>query len=144
MEETKKLIRKLYKIVDELGSLHPNRKFSLDGILVGSLGEVMAEYHYGIELLKTNTKGHDGRKNGKNIQIKTTQRESIHIGVKCEHLIAVKLQEDGTIDEIYNGPGNLVWDLVKNNKLPKNGLYPISKKKLELIKVHKRNKIRPK
>jgi len=42
---------------------------------------------------------------------------------------------DGTVNEIFNGPGSLAWDLVKNKKIPKNGLYAVSfTKLLELMK----------
>lgn len=80
MEDTRKLVRSLYEITTELQKLHPHRNFTLDGILVGSLGEVLAEYHYGLSPPSVGTKGHDCSINGLLVQIKTAQRRTIQIG----------------------------------------------------------------
>lgn len=133
MEDTRELVRSLYKITAALKKLHPHRNFTPDGILVGSLGEVLAEHHYDLQPLNTGAHAHDCVKNGINIQVKTTQRESIQIGHYCDYLIALKLKQDGTAEEVYNGPGGPVWDLVKDNPLPRNGLYSIRLNKLRKI-----------
>ncbi len=130
MENTRKLVRSLYQITAKLKELHPHRNFAPDGILVGSLGEELAEFHYGLEPLATRSKAHDFSINGLFVQVKTTQRDSIQIGEPCDHLIALKLMPDGTAEEFFNGPGNLVWDLVKHKPLPKNGLYAARLNKL--------------
>ena len=130
MEDTRKLVRSLYEITAKLKELHPHRNFTPDGILVGSLGEVLAEFHYGLEPLATSAKGHDCTINGLLVQVKTTQRNSIQIGKPCDHLIALKLMPDGTAVEFFNGPGSLVWNLVKDKPMPKNGLYPVRLNKL--------------
>ena len=117
MDDTRKLVRELYRISARLKVLHPHRNFTPDGILVGSLGEVLAEFH-------------DCIINKLLVQIKTTQRESIQIGEPCQHLIALKLMPDGTAVEVFNGPGAIVWNLVKDKPLPKNGLYSVRLNKL--------------
>lgn len=133
IEDTRTLVRSLYEITARLNQLHPHRNFTLDGILVGSLGEVLAEYHYGLSPLDTGTKCHDCCIGDHNVQVKTTQRDAIQIGEPCEHLIALKLLPDGTVEEIFNGPGHLVWNLVKDKPLPKNGLYAVRVTKLRAI-----------
>lgn len=133
MEDTRKLIRSLYQITAKLKELHPHRNFTPDGILVGSLGEVLAEYHYALSPLSTSARGHDCSIHGCLVQVKTTQRESIQIGEPCEHLIALKLLPDGTATEVFNGPGALVWNLVRNKPLPKNGLYSVRLSKLHTL-----------
>jgi hypothetical protein len=55
------LVRRLYEIVGQLESTFTGRKFTLDGHLVGSIGEVMAAHRYGLELLTASTEGHDAR-----------------------------------------------------------------------------------
>ena len=130
MDDTRKLVRELYRISARLKVLHPHRNFTPDGILVGSLGEVLAEFHYGLSPLNTGTKAHDCIINKLLVQIKTTQRESIQIGEPCQHLIALKLMPDGTAVEVFNGPGAIVWNLVKDKPLPKNGLYSVRLNKL--------------
>ena len=136
IEDTRKLVRSLYEITAKLKAIHPHRNFTPDGILVGSLGEVLAEFHYGLSPLNTGAKAHDCSINGRLVQVKTTQRESIQIGEPCDHLIALKLRPDGTVEEVYNGPGALVWNLVKHKPLPKNGLYAVRLNKLrDIMKI---------
>lgn len=50
MELVRSKIQELIKIVSELETEFPGRHFTIDGHLVGSIGEVMAAYYYGIEL----------------------------------------------------------------------------------------------
>jgi len=144
MKDTKKLVCKMYEITKALKQLHEHRNFTPDGILVGSLGEVLAEYHYGLKPLPPATPLHDCKKGKKLIQIKTTQRESIQIGDNCDYLLALKLNEDGTVEEWYNGPGQRVWDRVKDKKRPKNGLYSVRlnvlRKMMENVPVKQRLK----
>ncbi|WP_415857825.1 DUF6998 domain-containing protein [Leptospira weilii] len=113
-------------MVSSLQIDHPGKKFTLDGILIGSIGEVYAEYKYGLMPLKSGTKIHDSQKGNIFVQVKTTQRKSIVIAHKPKHLIVLKLKEDGEFQEIYNGKGNRVWNLIKNRKVPKYGYYSIS------------------
>ena len=53
------LVKKLYKIVKEFEELFPERRFTPDGHLVGSIGEVIAAHRYGLTLVSTNERGHD-------------------------------------------------------------------------------------
>ena len=122
-------IKELYRITGELESEYPGRTFTPDGHLVGSIGEVLVAEHYGLELLPNSTKTHDAvSKDGKYIQIKATQKDSIAISSEPDHLIVIKLLSDGSWREIYNGPGKPAWD--NAGKLQKNGQRPISLSKL--------------
>ena len=97
--------------------------------MVGSIGEVLVAEHYGLELLPNSTKTHDAvSKDGKYIQIKATQKDSIAISSEPDYLIVIKLLSDGSWREIYNGPGKPAWD--NAGKLQKNGQRPISLSKL--------------
>ncbi len=51
LDEVPRLVGRLYDIVDRLEELFPGRKFTPDGHLVGSIGEVIAANLYGWELL---------------------------------------------------------------------------------------------
>ena len=124
------LVRSLYKLVGKLETLAPGRKFTLDGHLVGSIGEVLAADRYGLDLLPASTKTHDARsKEGRMVQIKATQRNAVALRDEPEHLIVLKLLPDGTTEEIYNGPGALAWKNV--GKLQSNGQRSIGVKKLD-------------
>lgn len=52
-------IRELFLIVKELEAAYPGRKFTLDGHLVGSIGEVFAAANYDIELYPASVPIHD-------------------------------------------------------------------------------------
>lgn len=62
-------VHDLIQIVGDLEEAYPGRHFTLDGHLVGSLGEVLAEYYYGVELYTASTPKHDGCVGGKEVQI---------------------------------------------------------------------------
>ena len=122
-------IKQLYKITNELEQAYPGRKFTVDGHLVGSIGEVIVAEHYGLSLLPNSTKTHDAvSKEGKQVQIKATQVKGIAISSEPDYLIVIRLLSDGSWEEIYNGPGRAAWD--NAGKMQKNGQRPISLSKL--------------
>jgi hypothetical protein len=122
-------IKELYKITNELECTYPGRKFTVDGHLVGSIGEVIVAEHYGLKLLPNSTKTHDARTNdGKMVQIKATQVKGIAISSEPDYLIVIRLLSDGSWEEIYNGPGKAAWESAC--KMQKNGQRPISLCKL--------------
>jgi hypothetical protein len=123
-------IKELYKITNELETLYPGRKFTIDGHLVGSIGEVIVAENYGLELLPNSAETHDAvSRDGKYVQIKATQIEKIAISSKPEYAIVIKVLPDGSWEEVYNGPGVLIWD--NAGKMQKNGQRPISLSKLK-------------
>ena len=123
-------IKKLYRITNELETEYPGRKFTIDGHLVGSIGEVIVAENYGLELLPNSTETHDAEaKDGKLVQIKATQINRIAISSEPDFIIVIQLQSDGSWIEIYNGPGKYVWD--NSGKMQKNGQRPISIHKLK-------------
>ena len=109
LEAAMEHVRKLLGEVKTLEALFPDRHFTLDGLLVGNLGEVFAAYHYEIKLYKQSTKGYDGTVNGRNIQVKTTQGDDVPIRMKPDYLIVLYLSKTGKIYEAYNGPGTIPW-----------------------------------
>lgn len=110
MDLVKQQIQKLIDIVKELEAQFPGRHFTLDGHLVGSIGEVMAAYYYGIELFTASTEIHDGEVEGKKVQIKISQQDNIIINHKPDYLIVLYLNKNGNIYEVYNGTGQLPWE----------------------------------
>ena len=125
-------IKELYKITNELESSYPGRKFTIDGHLVGSIGEVIVAEHYGLKLLPNSTETHDAvSADGKHVQIKSTQINRIAISSEPNYLIVVKLFSDGSWEEVYNGPGKPVWD--NAGKIQKNGQCPVSLSKLRSL-----------
>lgn len=132
VDEIPNLLKDLYKIVGRLEKLFPGRPFTLDGHLVGSIGEVLAAKRYGLELLPPGFEGHDARDtSGRLVQIKATQRARVGLTVEPERLIVLKILSDGTDVEVYNGLGSGPWKHA--GKMQKNGQRVISVKKLESL-----------
>ncbi len=120
LEIVKSNIIQLLKIVKNLETSFPGRRFTLDGHLFGSIGEVLAKYYYGIELAPTGTKTHDGTIDGKNVQIKITQATSVDISDRCDYLLVLYLnKEECKVYEVYNGPG----DVVLRNRTKVNAVW---------------------
>ncbi|WP_278981109.1 DUF6998 domain-containing protein [Adlercreutzia equolifaciens] len=137
-EKLSESIRELYAIVNRLETDYSqhNRHFTLDGHLLGSIGEVYAAERYGIELAKSSSECHDGTtkdERKRDVQIKVTQRNTIGLSSEPKYLIVLRIDERGSFEEVFNGPGEIVWELVKDKKLPKNGQYQISLSKLRTL-----------
>lgn len=120
------LLRAIYEAVDTLEAMFPGRHFTPDGHLVGSLGEALASYHYGIDLSAASSQRHDGAVGQLKVQIKATQGDRVALSSEPEHLLVLRLQRDGSFVEEYNGPGRLAWAMVGHKPKPKNGQYPVS------------------
>lgn len=124
------LISDLYRIVAELETMFPGRHFTPDGHLVGSLGECLAAYHYGLDLLPASSPGVDAVKDGLKVEIKATQGERVGLRSGPEHLLVLRLDKEGGFSEVYNGPGDRVWRELEGKPRPSNGQYQVSLKRL--------------
>lgn len=128
------LVRQLYGTVNELEAMFPSRHFTPDGHMVGSLGECLVADAYNLELKTASNKGYDAvTESGLEVEIKATQSNSVGFRSQPKHTIIIKILSDGTFEEIYNGPGTLVWDHFKDKRLPSNGQFQISLKKLRQL-----------
>ncbi len=123
-------IKELNKITSEIEEVFPEKSFKLDGILVGNIVEILTAQAYGITLYRQSEKTHDGEVNGKKVQIKGTQGNgSIVFREEPDYLLVEYLDKDtGTIKEIYNGPGALVWQY--RSYVPSMNHYTIRVNKL--------------
>ena len=128
LEQVPDLVQQLYRIVAQFEKLF-GRPFTLDGHLVGSLGEVIAAHTYDLNLFPPSESGRDALStDGRSVEIKLTQGTSVSLRREPEHLLVLKLNRDGTTEEIYNGPGSEPWKA--SGKMQKNGQRPISLTKL--------------
>lgn len=119
------LIASIYETVQELEEMFKGRRFTPDGHMVGSLGEALASHYYGVVLSPASAKCHDGTCAGKSVQVKATQRDSVALSSCPNHLLVLKIDKRGSFDEIYNGPGDIVWATVAGKPLPKNGQHQV-------------------
>ena len=118
-------IRKIYEVVVELENQYPGRHFTPDGHMLGSIGEVYAAEHYGLQLYDASHPIHDAVSvDGREVQIKLTQRDRIALYECPDYLIVLKIDSNGIISEVYNGPGCEPWKMAgtirKNGQRTKN------------------------
>ena len=93
-----------------MGALFPGRKFTLDGHLVGSIGEVIAAYMFDLDLNRASTMGHDSvAPDGRRVEIKLTQRKSVGFRHEPEYAIILHRPKGSPVRVVYNGPGSPVW-----------------------------------
>lgn len=126
-----KPVAAIYKAVDELDQLYQDygRKFTPDGHLVGSIGEVIAAEALGLTLRKSSYPGHDAiDKDGRDVQIKMTAGRSVALYATCDRLVVLKVIDPEHAEIVYNGPGAPAWEHA--GKKQKNGQRTISLKKL--------------
>lgn len=122
----------LYAASEGLEALFPGRKFTLDGHLVGSMGEVIAAYVFDLDLNPSSTLGHDARAaDGRAVEIKFTQGSGVAIRHEPEHLIVLHRPKGGPTRVVFNGPGVIAW--IAAGKMQKNGQRPISLTKLSRL-----------
>ena len=136
MADIAKHIEKLLAEVDALKELHPIKKFTLDGRLVGDIGEVLASQKYKLTLKQGLQARYDAdTDDGRKVQIKTTMKDALtfpydHVP---DYYLGIKVHPTGDVEEIFNGPGAVIADLLKNRKRPKNNLHSISINRLKKL-----------
>ena len=152
MDTIKDSLTELFGIVNRLEKdfgKH-NRKFTIDGHLIGSIGEVLVAEAYDLELEKNSTPVYDARTKTeprKTVQIKATQIDRVSFSSKREndtvpdYVIVIKISHSGDWEPIYNAPGKLVYDNL--GKAQKNGQSQISLAKLRrlMLGVTKENQL---
>ena len=117
----------LYAIVNKLETMFPGRPFTPDGHMVGSLGECLVADAYGLELMPPSNQGYDAvTMDGKKVEIKATQGKTVAFRSCPEHTIIIRIMKDGTFEECFNGPGDLIWRQFEGRPTPSNGQFQIS------------------
>lgn len=134
MQEIKELLAITKKLKDKY--IHLNKQFSLDGKLVGDIGEVLVAEKYDIVLYPENTPVYDGyeRTTGRKVQIKASFKNYSYfpygIDKLPDYFLSVNVLESGDLEELYNGPGSFLMEhyIIKNNlKHTKETYYTLSK-----------------
>ena len=117
----------LYSIVSELEDMFPDRPFTPDGHMVGSIGECLVADAFDLTLMTPSNKGFDAESaDGVQVEIKATQSVRVAFRSCPEHVIVVQIKKDGSFETYYNGPGDLIWQQFKNKTKPSNGQFQIS------------------
>lgn len=127
-------VQAIYRAVEELSLAYPGRKFTPDGHLVGSIGEVIAAEALGLELYRGSHSAHDARdREGREVQIKMTAGASISMYADCERLVVLKVLSPEEAEIIYDGPGAPAWKAA--GSVQKNGQRSIRLSKLATIRA---------
>lgn len=121
----------IYRAVDELTASYPGRKFTPDGHLVGSIGEVVAAEALGLTLYPPSHRGHDAFDANGDVQIKMTGGDSVSLYDTCTRLVVLKVMSPSEAEIVYDGPGAPVWEAA--GKLQKNGQRSVRLSRLRSI-----------
>jgi len=123
------VVKQMLRIVEQLCDKYPHKAFTLDGRLVGDIGEVLVEEAYALNLFADVKRHHDGMsEDGRLVQIKATMKNSLTF--PADHVpnyyLGVKVAADGTFIEVFNGPGAIAWESVKGRAKTKTNLHSVS------------------
>lgn len=131
-EHLREAIHQLQAAVDNLSEIagHKQKKFTLDGRLIGDLGEVIAAHYFDLTLTDTQKTGFDatiasGPSKGEHVEVKC-RRKSTGIGFDRipKHLIVLKiLPEDKEVELVYAGLGSVLRGIRTGAELPDNGKF---------------------
>jgi hypothetical protein len=99
----------ILKGIDRLREAFPNRAFTIDGRLVGDIGEVIAAPEYDVTLDSVSRPDHDACSgDGRLVQVKATFKESLTFKTCPDYYLGFKLYADGRYEEVFNGPGRVI------------------------------------
>ena len=134
-------VAKVYEAIAELEATFPERKFTMDGHLVGSIGEVVAAEALGLKLHPMSKPGHDAydAKDNVDVQIKMTAGKSVAMYATCERLVVLQIISPKEAEIVYDGPGQRVWE--QAGKVAKNGQRVIGLHKLRKIAAAAENQM---
>ena len=150
MDEKNKMadaLRLIFEGINRLKHTFPSKEFTIDGRLVGDIGEVLAALEYDIELFDVLHRGHDGKtSDGRLVQVKATFKDSLTFRTVPDYYLGLKLYRDGTHEEVYNGPGKLIYEKYKHRSgigrdllsFPNAALQELSTRVLENDRISKR------
>lgn len=122
----------IYRAVAELGRLYPGRKFTPDGHLVGSIGEVVAAEALGLKLHAASHPGHDAVDGAsRQVQIKMTAGKSVGMYATCDRLVVLRVVCPEWAEVVYDGSGQDAW--ARAGRMAKNGQRVVSLSRLRAI-----------
>jgi hypothetical protein len=108
----------IFRGIRHLRNAFPPRAFTIDGRLVGDIGEIIAAIEYDIKLDDVSQPGHDGQTSDgrRRVQIKATFKDQLTFKTTPDYYLGFKLFEDGRYEEVFNGPGRLIQDRYAKRK----------------------------
>jgi hypothetical protein len=145
IEQIPELIGQLFETVRALKRLYPDRPFTPDGHLVGSIGHVVAAHTYGLALEDYAHREFDARTlEGATVEIKLTGSTSLSFASERpspDLLIVLGLDARSGFEEIYNGPFPL--DLLATKKPSTNGIRTLGVNQLRRMNPSRLEQVQP-
>jgi hypothetical protein len=123
----------IYRAVADLERLYPSRKFTPDGHMVGSIGEVVAAEALGLTLYPMSRPGHDAFDAVGDVQIKMTAGKSVAMYADCVRLVVLRVVSPEEAEVVYDGPGAPAW--AGAGKIGKNGQRVVGLARLRAIRA---------
>jgi hypothetical protein len=101
----------IFQGISQLQTAFPHRLFTIDGRLVGDIGEIVAALEYDMVIDPVSQKVHDGTTaDGRRVQVKATFKNSLTFSTVPDYYLGLKLNKDGSFEEIFNGPGSVLYE----------------------------------
>lgn len=120
-------MRQILAAIQQLSNAYPHKKFTIDGRLLGDIGEVLCEDVYDLKLFGDVQRHHDATcSDDRKVQIKATMGggKTKFLTFPAHHvpdyLLGVLIKADGTFEEIFNGPGRIAAKAIANRSVPRN------------------------
>jgi hypothetical protein len=102
-------LKLIFQGIEQLKQAFPTKAFTIDGRLVGDIGEVLAASEFDVELYEVQTTAHDGEtSDGRKVQVKATFKHSLTMTSVPELYLGFKLSPEGDHKVVFNGPGSLI------------------------------------
>jgi hypothetical protein len=116
-EIIKDSLSKIFSGIQQLRKTFPIKEFTIDGRLVGDIGEVIVQRDYDVKLYDKLVGGYDGETtDGRLVQIKATFKNSLTFSKIPDYYLGIKINKDGTYTEIYNGPSKNIVEKYGHRK----------------------------
>lgn len=110
-KQIKEALGLIFQGIGMLQAEFSHRRFTIDGRLVGDIGEIIAAAEFDIELDDVSRAVHDGRtSDGREVQIKATFQDHLTFKTPPDLYLGFKLFRDGTHEVIFNDPGQIIFD----------------------------------
>jgi len=104
-------LRLIFEAIEQLKSAFPKRAFTIDGRLVGDVGEVIAALEYDIVLHDVSQPTYDATtSDGRHVQIKATFKDALTFRTVPDYYLGFKLHPNGRHEEVFNGPGRVIYE----------------------------------
>jgi hypothetical protein len=93
----KNSLESIFNGIELLQKTFPSKEFTIDGRLVGDIGEIIVESDYDVKLFEKLVEAYDGiSSDGKKVQIKATFKDSLTFSKIPDYYLGIKINRDGS------------------------------------------------